>query len=385
VLALRSDCAPAPDPWDQASAGLPFRDSLIDHPKTAEAAASCRPIMNDQVLIVDDDPGTIVLLSRILAGVAQLRFATCGADALLLARACPPDLVLLDAQMPVMDGFEVCKAMRADPLLANVAVIFVTAHHEPGFEVSGFELGAVDFITKPVTAALVLARDKAQLRVKHLGDELRRIATIDELTGVANRRRFDELLQREWQRARRSGDPLSLLMIDVDHFKCFNDRHGHPAGDRCLRAVAQALASACSRPADLVARYGGEEFAVLLPQTPRIGAEHMAQGVLEAVAALAIVPGDPNDGDRLSVSVGASTSRMQSTPTGLLVDCPAGEHEAAATDACHDLVHAADVALYCAKHAGRARAHFLEIAELHGSLMANQIAPRASRAPRATA
>src|SRR6185295_5145559 len=113
-------------------------------------------------------------------------------------------------------------------------------------------------------------------RLKRQSDELRRIACVDVLTGVANRRRFDEALDREWDRTCRLGDPLSLLMIDVDHFKAFNDHYGHPAGDACLRSVAQALVSVSLRPADLVARYGGEEFVVLLPQTPRVGAEHVA-------------------------------------------------------------------------------------------------------------
>src|SRR5664280_2921064 len=168
---------------------------------------------------------------------------------------------------------------KAEPALADVPVIFVTSHSEAAFEVAGFEMGAADFIAKPVSAPLVLARVKTQLRVKRMGDELRRIATTDGLTGVANRRRFDESLEREWRRARRSGDPLALLMIDIDHFKLFNDRYGHPAGDACLRSVAQALVGASLRPADLVARYGGEEFVVLLPKTPRAGAEHLARGV----------------------------------------------------------------------------------------------------------
>lgn len=150
--------------------------------------------MNDTILLVDDDPATIQLLARILAGQAQLRFATDGESALRLAREAPPDLVLLDAEMPGMDGFEVCEALKADPDLTDIPVIFVTSHSDPAFEVAGFEIGAADFISKPVAVPLVLARVKAQLRVKRMADELRRLSTSDALTGIANRRRFDEAL-----------------------------------------------------------------------------------------------------------------------------------------------------------------------------------------------
>jgi diguanylate cyclase (GGDEF)-like protein len=238
--------------------------------------------MNDNILLVDDDPSTIQLLGRMLADVGNLRFATSGKDALRLAHESAPDLVLLDAEMPGMSGFQILEALKADPVLEDVPVIFITNHSEPTFELTGFELGAADFIARPVSAPLVVARVKTQLRVKRIADELRRIATIDVLTDVANRRGFDDALEHEWRRARRAGDPLALLMIDVDHFKSFNDRYGHPAGDVCLRAVARALVGASLRPADLVARYGGEEFVVLLPQTPRVGAEHVAHSILDA-------------------------------------------------------------------------------------------------------
>jgi diguanylate cyclase (GGDEF)-like protein len=316
---------------------------------------------HDQLLLVDDDPGAIHLLSRILAGVASLQFATSGADALRLARESPPTLVLLDAEMPGMSGFQVCEAMKADATLRDVAVIFVSKHNEPAFEVSGFELGAADFIAKPFTPQLVLARVRAQLRVKHMADELRRIATIDGLTGVANRRLFDEVLEREWRRCRRSGDPIALLMIDVDHFKRFNDHYGHPAGDACLRSVAQALVRASLRPADLVARYGGEEFTMLLPQTPRDGALHVAQSALEAIAALGIAHEKSPTGPQVSVSVGIAcyddhSANWLTAAAGARL---ATDHGLAAMD----LMRAADIAMYAAKHAGRARATLLDIAD----------------------
>jgi diguanylate cyclase (GGDEF)-like protein len=332
---------------------------------------------NSDILLVDDDPGSIQVMARIIADVGNLRFATNGADALRLAREFPPDLVLLDAEMPGMSGFDICRALKSDPALANVPVIFVTSHSEPAFEVSGFELGAADFIAKPVSAPLLLARVTTQLRVKRLSDELRRIATVDPLTGVANRGRFDDALEQERRRSRRSLEPLALLMIDVDHFKLFNDHYGHPAGDACLRSVAQALVGTSSRPADLVARYGGEEFAVLLPQTPRGGAEHVAQGVLTAVATLAIAHATSPTARHVTVSVGIGCYDEDSAawwPSSV------GYRSAADPGTCSaiDLVNAADRALYSAKNAGRAQARLLDIAHVHAPHLARNIAPSPS-------
>jgi diguanylate cyclase (GGDEF)-like protein len=296
--------------------------------------------MTPELLLVDDNPAMIQLLARMLAGTGRLRFATSGAAALEQLRRAPTDLVLLDAEMPGLSGFDVCTAMKADPVLAEVPVIFVTGHSDTEFELRGLEAGAVDFIAKPVSEPLLLARVRTQLRVKRLTDELRRMASVDALTGVANRRSFDAALLREWQRAQRDATPLALLLVDVDHFKKFNDHRGHPAGDACLQAVAQALQSATLRPADLVARYGGEEFVLLLPQTTVEGAEHIAQRIGEALAGLALPHGASPTAAHVTVSVGVSGHGPGSAP-GLL---PA------------DLLHCADQALYAAKAGGRARA-----------------------------
>lgn len=331
--------------------------------------------MSDHILLVDDDPATIQLLGRMLAGAGYLHFATSGEDALRFARATPPDLILLDAEMPGMSGFEVCQALKADPDLADVPVIFVSSHSEPVFELSSFDLGAADFIAKPVHALLVLARVQTQLRLKHLADELRRIATIDAVTGVANRRLFDPALQREWRRARRSGDAISLLMVDIDHFKAFNDHYGHPAGDTCLRAVAQALVLAGTRPADLVARFGGEEFAVLLPQTSRGGAAHMAHTLLDAVASLDIQHAGSATAPRLTVSIGIgcydedSSCWKQAPAESRFADLPAGHSSAG------ELLRAADAAMYAAKREGRAMARLLDIADVDLPHLTRDIGP----------
>jgi diguanylate cyclase (GGDEF)-like protein len=331
--------------------------------------------MDSDILLVDDDPDTIKVLRRILADSGELRFATNGADALRLAREAAPDLMLLDAEMPGLNGFQVFDALKAEPALSDVAVIFVTSQSDAEIAVSAFEMGAADYITKPVNAALVLARVRTQLRVKHLTDELRRTATTDSLTGVASRRRFDESFKLEWLRAQRTGDPLTLLLVDVDHFKLFNDRYGHPQGDFCLREVAQALVTASLRCADLVARYGGEEFVLLLSQTPRRGAEHIARRILDAVKALEIPHEASPTARNVTVSVGIG---CLDTPGAGCGNLATGSRRHGAPPAYHtaaDLVLAADIALYSAKAAGRAQARVLDIADVYAPQLARDIAP----------
>jgi diguanylate cyclase (GGDEF)-like protein len=244
----------------------------------------------------------------------------------------------------------------------GVPIIFITSHAEAGFEVSALDMGAADFIAKPLRSSRVLARVRTQLRLKHVADELRRTATTDVLTGVANRRLFDQTLEREWLRTLRADEPLSLLMIDVDNFKSYNDRYGHPQGDLCLQHVTRALVDTCKRPADLVARYGGEEFVVLLPQTSRLGARFMAKKVLDTVAGVDIVHQASQTTHHVSVSIGIGCYDDDSS-------CWAAspprhrDNESLAHRAASDLVLAADQALYSAKRAGRAQATLRDIAD----------------------
>lgn len=321
--------------------------------------------VNDSILLVDDDPGVIQLLGRILAGVGDLRFATNGEDALRLAQESRPDLILLDAEMKGMSGYQVLDALKARPDMADVPVIFVTGHAEQAFEVSAFEAGAADFIAKPVRAALILARVSTQLRLKRMADQLRLAASTDALTGVANRRKFDHTLEEEWQRALRGADPLSLLLIDVDHFKSYNDRYGHPKGDQALRLVAKALVHSVERTGDLVARCGGEEFGVLLPQTARVGAHHVALRMLAAVKSLDVVHAGSATARHLTISIGIACYDEHS---GCWVSNPAevryvGEERHLQCTAA-DLVMTADNALYSAKRAGRAQSVLQDIAKI---------------------
>jgi diguanylate cyclase (GGDEF)-like protein len=293
------------------------------------------------LLLVDDDAASVQVLARMLHGLGELRFALSGEDALRLAHESAPDLVLIDAEMPGLSGLQVCAALHADPLLADVPVIIVTGHTEVAAEVAGFAAGAADFIRKPPVAEVVVARVRTQLRLKALGDALRASALTDGLTGLSNRRRFDQDLRVECERARRGGDSLALLLVDVDHFKRYNDHYGHVSGDTCLREVGMAIRAAIRRPADLAARYGGEEFAVLLPQTDAAGARGMAQRVVDAIGALAL-PHAAAPSGAISVSVGWAAARPDQDPSII-----ASRGEA--------LVEAADRRLYAAKAAGRGR------------------------------
>ena len=290
------------------------------------------------VLIVDDQPINIQALYRIFSPDHRVLMATSGAKALTLCKEDPPDLVLLDVVMPEMDGHEVCARLKADEATRNIPVIFITSHTDADEETKGLELGAVDFIAKPVNPAVVRARVKTHLTLKAHADLLRQMVFIDGLTGVANRRCFDERLGTEWLRAARSALPLALLMLDVDHFKRFNDRYGHLAGDECLRRVALAIKDGLLRPGDLVARYGGEEFACILPGTDFEGALAVAAGIEQCVRGLQIEHADSDVSNVVTISIGVSMSlpERDGDPTRLLA--------------------LADAQLYRAKHTGRGRA-----------------------------
>jgi len=329
-----------------------------------------------EILLVDDDPSAVHMMARVLAAEGTLRFATSGPDALALARSVRPDLILLDAEMPGMSGLEVCAALKADPVLQDIPVIFVSSHRDEAFEVAGFAAGAADFIGKPYVPQLVTVRVRSQLRSKRMADELRRHATTDALTGVANRRLLDEVLGREWLRAYRSGSPLALVLVDIDHFKLFNDHYGHPAGDACLRAVAGALHGSCMRPADLAARYGGEEFALLLPDTDRKGAENVAKRLLESVALLMI----PHLASPLApwVTVSAGIACHDASSGGSVP--PHSRARSVEREDAVQLVQVADVALYRAKTGGRAQVCVVDVREKEtGELYGDEAASMTSK------
>lgn len=290
-----------------------------------------------RLLVVDDQAINVQALYRVFASEYQVFVATSGEQALKLCSEKMPDLVLLDIVMPGIDGYETCERLKADPKTRDIPVIFVSGQNDEGAETRGLDVGAVDFITKPINVRIVRARARTHITLKRQSDQLRQIALVDGLTAVYNRRCFDDVLAREVQRAARGGRPLSLLMLDVDHFKRFNDHYGHRYGDECLRLIAKALAATLTRPGDIVARYGGEEFACILPETGHAGALAVAGMLLQRVAKMAIPHADSPTGPHVTISIGvASTDGL--TPV---------------SD--RDLIDLADQQMYRAKELGRAR------------------------------
>ncbi|HEU4843184.1 MAG TPA: diguanylate cyclase [Burkholderiaceae bacterium] len=292
---------------------------------------------NGRILIVDDAMENVQVLYQALRDEHDVLFALDGPTAIDIARQQMPDLILLDAVMPGMDGYAVCAALRATPEVQDIPIIFVTALSQPEDETRALEAGAVDFISKPFNVAVVRARVRTQLTVKRQADAMRELTLTDALTGVANRRHFNDTLELEWRRCARGGLPLSAIMIDIDHFKRYNDAYGHQAGDLCLQKVAAAMKRCAARPQDLLARYGGEEFILLLPQESLAGATAVARRILDEV-------------DRLALPHKASpTSSVVSVSMGVATVQPG---EAGDTSS---LIRSADEQLYRAKQHGRNR------------------------------
>lgn len=288
-----------------------------------------------RLLIVDDQPINIQELYEIFRHDHEVFIATSGIQALELCLNNPPDLILLDIIMPAMNGLEVCHRLKSEVLTRDIPIIFVTAQEHPDDETRGLAAGAVDFISKPFNHAVVRARVQTHLTLKAQSDLLRSMAFIDGLTGVANRRSFDECLATEWRHCRRYKIPLTLFLIDIDHFKKFNDSYGHQDGDACLQKVALALKNQLRRPHDFVARYGGEEFACILPGIGEKGALHKAKAILKAIRALQI----PHDS--------SETAPYVTVSLGMAVIIPARDQNP------NQLVTISDARLYHAKQQGR--------------------------------
>ncbi len=259
------------------------------------------------VLVVDDQPAHMELLVQALCDDYQVYMATSGAQALGLCQSVVPDLILLDVQMPGMDGFAVCKALKAAPSTAKVPVIMVTARSDPGQETHSLSLGAADCVTKPITPAVVRARVHTHLTLKFQADMLDKLVLWDGLSGVFNRRFFDHQLASEWARSTRSGMPLSLVLVDIDHFSAYNARYGHQAGDEGLRRIASTLKAVVRRPADVVARFAGEEFACLLPDTSPADARALAHDMVRQVGNLGSVVPHQASLQHITVSAGVVT------------------------------------------------------------------------------
>jgi diguanylate cyclase (GGDEF)-like protein len=323
------------------------------------------------ILIVDDDRFMRVQLRQTLENEGyQVEEAADGKQALEAYMRLRPDIVLLDAIMPVMDGFACCAQLQKlqmgnvseetqaqepekiqDQLLVSTPILMITGLEDQQSVDQAFEVGAADYITKPIHWAVLRRRvrrliQQSQLyrqledsnqKLEEVNQTLQRLASVDGLTQVANRRCFDEALIHEWQRLSREQGSLSLILVDIDYFKRYNDTYGHLAGDKCLKIVAQSISKAVHRPADLVARYGGEEFVALLPGTTLAGANQVAEAIKAAVKRLNLDHSSSPLGEKITLSLGIASLNPS-------------QHSSPMT-----LIKSADKALYLAKESGRDR------------------------------
>ena len=318
--------------------------------------ASVTPPKSPLILIVDDDTFMRKILVRYLErDNYQVVEATNGMEALHVYQETSPDMILLDAMMPVLDGFECCSQLQKLPNGDHVPVLIITALDDGESVDRAYEVGASDYVTKPINWAVLRQRvrrliDQANLhqqleaankQLENANDqlaivvgELQRLVSIDGLTQVANRRCLDEYLEQECRRAQREHSPLSMVLCDIDFFKNYNDNYGHQDGDYCLQQVAHAISKATNRPADLVARYGGEEFAIILPNTDAEGALNVAVRANAIVQALQL----PHDHSKVSAHVTISCGVATLSVAPFLPT---------------DLLKGADRALYMAKADGR--------------------------------
>ena len=323
------------------------------------------------ILIVDDNPVNLVVMSGLLEKHGlRFRVATSGRRAISAARARVPDLILLDVTMPEMDGYEVCRQLKADPLTREVPIIFLSALDDALDKVKAFRAGAADYVAKPFQFEEVLARVEHELQIARLkgalqirnselaaknellvslshkleraNEELARLSVTDALTGIPNRRQFHEVLESEWRRAQRDRGSMAVMMIDVDFFKAYNDEYGHQRGDECLRSLAGALQSGLLRAADFVGRYGGEEFVVILPDANAELARAQGERLCERVRELAISHERSAAAPIVTVSIGcaAVVPELQTVPATLITH--------------------ADRALYEAKRSGRNRVTYAD-------------------------
>jgi diguanylate cyclase (GGDEF)-like protein len=321
------------------------------------------------ILIVDDRPENLLTLECLL-DQPELDIVRAGSGQEALEKTLDNEfaLVLLDVQMPGMDGYETAELMRGNQKTMHIPIIFVTAaRKEQDHVFKGYHSGAVDYLFKPLEPAMLISKvnvflelhrqkteleqktreldakivelEELQQQLEESNEKLRKLSALDGLTGIPNRRSFDERYSTEWKRAVRQQEPLSLILLDIDYFKAYNDHYGHLAGDVCLRQVAKTVQQALFREVDVVCRYGGEEFILILPNTDTPGAVLVAERILEGLDGLNI----PHEG--------VSEHKTISASQGIATRIPQPDEDA------DQLLEQADQALYAAKEKGRARYH----------------------------
>jgi diguanylate cyclase (GGDEF)-like protein len=286
------------------------------------------------ILIIEDSESAIAMLTRVLTSEYNINVAMNGRDGIEIAKKTRPDVIILDIVMPDIDGFEAITILKKAVSTRYIPVIFITSLTNIEDEERGLALGGSDYITKPFSDAIVKLRVKNQIRMLDYINTIEKLSRIDQLTGLPNRRSFHERLQSEWKLAVREGNILSILIIDIDHFKKCNDTFGHLMGDTVLQKVAKSIMTNIKKPTDFVARWGGEEFIALLPKTESAGAVYVAELIRKAVENLVVTF---NDGRSTSVTVSAGVNTHRPTKQCSL----------------NNFLHYADDALYAAKRNGR--------------------------------
>lgn len=305
-----------------------------------------------KILLVEDS-ATLRYAMRnyiIEAGHTPL-IAQSGEEALQMLETTPVDMIIMDVEMPGLNGFETTRLIREWLGGHWIPIIFVTGRNEDESYREGIEAGGDDYLIKPVSAMIIKAKIRAMERITEMRDqlnqlnaELEALSQLDSLTQTYNRRTFDEMAQQQWLLAARQQNPISVLMIDVDHFKLYNDHYGHPAGDACLKKITQAIRDCLNRPFDLLGRYGGEEFVVLLPETDSIGAMKVAEAINAELEKIGLRHEVSPTHHHVTVSIGGA-SCGQTISYSL-----------------EELIKRADRALYKAKHSGRNRSLVDDIA-----------------------
>ena len=315
-----------------------------------------------KVLVVEDSKVTLKAICGYLENMGiQALVAETGKDALDIYRREHPDIILLDGMLPDIDGFDVAKEIRSMEKKKDwAAIIFLTSMTKDEDLARGIEVGGDDYLMKPVSEVVLKAKVIAMRRLVEMqrslvglthqlnvaNKELQLLSATDGLTGLSNRRMYDEMSRREWRRCERMKKPFSLVMLDVDHFKLYNDRYGHQAGDECLKAVASQMLRAAPRASDVVARYGGEEFIFALGETDMDGAKWVANHVRQRIVELNM-PHVATSLQHVTISCGVSSV----IPNDKL--------------SLETLLKSADAALYLAKEQGRNRVVGMEYGELN--------------------
>jgi diguanylate cyclase (GGDEF)-like protein len=290
----------------------------------------------NSLLVVDDDKSDLMMLSHILQSDYTVRVASNGKSALRIAEKYIPDLILLDIIMPDMDGYHVFTALHNLEKTEHIPVIFITGLNNYDDEKKGLTLGAADYISKPFDDMIVKLRVQHQVRIVNQLRTIEHLSMMDQLTGIPNRRNFDNRLRAEWGRAMRENIPICMLMMDVDRFKNYNDTYGHRQGDKALCLVANVLIQTIKRTSDFIARWGGEEFTVLLPNTDAEGGLAIGEQIRANMEEAELLC---NNGvlTKLTVSIGVYA------------------HNPTATCSIDEFFLRADGALYNAKNSGRNR------------------------------